>query len=60
MEVFNEFLIMKTSCQGVYQYQREGMTWKSCGEGNTGDAGSHTAYLQQCSGTMLCGKCESE
>lgn len=37
LEVFYEFLIMKTSHQGVYQNQREGMTWKSSAEGNTGD-----------------------
>lgn len=32
LEVFYEFLILKTSRQGVRQNRREGMPWKSCGE----------------------------
>lgn len=32
-------------CQGVYQNRRESMTWKSFGEGNTGDTKSNTEHI---------------
>lgn len=54
LEVFYEFLIMKTSCQGVYQNQREGMTWTSFGEGNTGDTRSCTEHIYNSAQVQCC------